>query len=182
MYWFKKYSFMVDNNGGGTNALILEDESGIDERNVGFWISDVSESFLYSSVTQAITRIKDNDAADIDPTTAEYTPAKSDIENDIKKIEEEIKIEEVREYSEYFPYDIRKGIQTAYRDGISFGRLDPDPQKELESISKYGEILSNEVSKRYAIDYERNKVIENKKHEKERLEYKLQKLYPHSKG
>jgi hypothetical protein len=178
-YWFKEYSFATELNNGSSNVIVLEDESGIDERNITLEVKNISNNVLYSFVIQSITRIKDNDAADIDPTTAEYTPSKADIENEIAKIDKEIEIEEVRDYSQYFPYDIRKGIQAAYRDGISFGRLDPNPQKELESISEYGEILSNNVSKRCAIDYERNKVIENKKHEKERLEYKLQKLYPH---
>jgi hypothetical protein len=181
-YWFKDYYFVSEYGGSATTDITLEDESGIEERNIGIHVSDISTTVFYSYIMQAITRIKDLEAVNIDLTAAEYTPTKADIENEIAKIDAEIKIEEVRDYSKFFPYDIRKGLQAACTDGISFGRLDPEPDEEQKYISEYGEMLSEEVSKRYAIDYERDQTIENLQHRKERLKYKLQKLYPDSKG
>lgn len=167
-YWFKDYSHTIENDGSGSNTITFEDNSHIDDRNISFYVSDISENIFYSWITQSITRIKDKEETQkVDISSCEYTPTKENIQNEIQAIDNEIKQKEKRVYKEQFPFTPNYALKLIHHDAT--GEWQDFP------------CLAQNVTSRIKLDIYTDNQIEELKRRKEESQYKLNKLYPKSK-
>lgn len=104
-YLFKEYSFVREDDGGGTNTIELEADPIIPERNVSLFVNDISEGIFFSNITNGITKIKVKEGTiNFDTSRCDYLPTKEKIINDIHKIEKDISTLKEKEYKKYLPY------------------------------------------------------------------------------
>ena len=167
-YWFKDYSHTVENDGSGSNTITFEDKSLIDDRNISFYVSDISENIFYSWIMQSITRIKDKEQTQKeDISSCEYTPPKEKIQDEIQKIDDEIKEKEKKTYKEQFPFTPNYALQLVHHDATGEWKEFP--------------CLAQNITSRIKLDiYTDNQIDELTRH-KEEAQNKLERLYPKSK-
>lgn len=164
-YWFKDYNNVVFDNGGGSNTIVLEDKSLIEDRNLSIYVSDISENVFYSWIMQAITRIKDSeDTQNIDTSSCDYVPTKESIEDEIKTIDEQIEHKKHNNYKEYNPYTPEYALKIRHYEDTNIWADFPN--------------LAEKVTERVRFDICNEKIITDLIDRKEYLIEKKNKLYP----
>lgn len=166
-YLFKEYSFMISSDGSGSNAIVLEDESGIDERNVSLYVNEISEQTFYSNITTSVVKLKEyikktNKNIHDKIIKYEYTPTKQEIQNKISLIEKDISNAQNNPYKKNNPYTPAYALKIRHHEDT--GKWDDFPT------------LADLIERRVRFDTANQEYVDKLTQTKESLTQKLDKI------
>lgn len=156
-YLFKKYRGVKEHEGTGANTIILDDGSGIPQRDTALFVHQISDSIFYSNITEGIAAIKKEEhTQEMDISEYEYTPTLFEINQEIRKLQDRKKDFSAQDYDAINPFTPEYALSYVYHDATN----------EWKDFS----CLASRVRDRAVLDNYSNETIEDFQSQIEEME------------